>query len=113
MSPNDPTMAHPTDSMPEILSPLLCFCSHSFWKNSHRSEAREKSRDMVVMQHPAMKRGLILEAPMSEINLIKFRYKECILVFGGHSRNCLMWILRDIERFSDHTPMCQHRQQHC
>ena len=41
---------------------------------SHRSERKERSRKMVVTQEPAMKRGLSLSAPTSEMYAIAWSF---------------------------------------
>jgi hypothetical protein len=76
MSPNDPTVAHPTDKMPQILSPLLCLSNPNCRGESHRSERSDRSSDIVVTMHPVIKRGLMLEAPISEMKLREFRKLE-------------------------------------
>ena len=55
------------------LSPLLCISGLSFRRNSPCSESSNKSSEIAVIQHPGMKRGLILEAPTSEMKLWELR----------------------------------------
>jgi hypothetical protein len=61
------------------------------WEYSHLSERSERSRERLVMQHPVMKRGFSVEAPISEMNLLKVSFAFTIILgeslltqsFGG------------------------------
>jgi hypothetical protein len=108
-----PTAANPMDSMPQRISTRFRCFPMLRWECSHLSERSERSRERVVMQHPVMKSGFSVEAPMSEMNLFKVSLNWTSFL-DGHcsSRNLLMGILRDIKWSSNHTPSNQQGQQH-
>jgi hypothetical protein len=64
-----PTAANPMDSMPQRISIWLRYFPMLRWEYSHRSERSERFREILVMQHPVIKSGFSVEAPMSEMNL--------------------------------------------
>jgi hypothetical protein len=66
-----PTAANPMDSMPQRISTRLRCFPMLRWEYSHLSERSERSREIVVMQHPVMKSGFSVEAPISDMNLFK------------------------------------------
>ena len=67
IKPAVPAMAKRTERAEQTFSAVPRFLARRPVWRSQRSEAKERSRKMVVTQQPAMKRGLRPWAPMSDM----------------------------------------------